>query len=136
MVKWLADHDERHPVLAALMEGAPNEVIGWASISTYRPRHCYSGIGEFSIYVRKDRRGMGVGNSLVLSLIDEATKLGYWKLLSRIFTFNFARRELCKKCGFREVGIYEKHGRLDGKWLDTVIVERLIPLNIEKASDG
>lgn len=33
---------------------------------------------------------------------------------------------LVRKLGFREVGVYEKHGQLDGQWRDVAIVERLI----------
>ena len=60
---------------------------------------------------------------------------GYWKLVSRIFPFNDASRALCKSCGFREVGVYEKHGRLDGRWLDVIIVERLIPESLSTGAD-
>jgi L-amino acid N-acyltransferase YncA len=105
-------------------------ILGWASISTYRPRSCYSAIAEFSIYVEKGSRGRGVGKRLMTALIQEAKQLGYAKLVSRIFQFNVASRNLRRSCGFREVGTYEKHGRLDGKWVDTVIVERLIHENV------
>lgn len=106
-----------------------DRIVGWASIGGYRPRDCYAGIGEFSVYIASDARGQGIGKRLVEALIDEARRLGYWKLLSHIFTFNTASLALCRACGFREVGIYEKHGQLDGRWLDVVIVERLIPEN-------
>ncbi|MGA2663325.1 MAG: arsinothricin resistance N-acetyltransferase ArsN1 family A [Nitrososphaerales archaeon] len=133
--RWFLEHDRRHPVLVAVLEvGEPGSsmplVVGWASISAYRARSCYDGVGEFSVYVRDGYRGRGVGRELLLALIGEARRLGYWKLVSRIFDFNLPSRTLCKSCGFREVGTYEKHGRLDGRWLDTVIVERLIPENI------
>jgi len=135
--KSIVEHNERHPILVALKSrkdemalGTHEAIVGWASISTYRPRSCYSGIGEFSIYVKKPFRGRGVGKRLMIALIEEASRLGYWKLVSRIFLFNVASRNLCKSCGFREVGIYEKHGKLDGKWLDTVIVERQISENM------
>ena len=95
-------------------------------------RECYRGIGEFSMYVRRDWRGRGVGDLLVAALISEAERLGLWKLLSRIFPFNEASRALCRKHGFREVGVYEKHARLDGRWLDVVIVERLIAYECER----
>jgi phosphinothricin acetyltransferase len=104
--------------------------VGWASISIYNIRPCYSGVGEFSVYVKEGYRGRGVGKKLMTALIEEAKRLGYWKILSRIFTFNVASRNLCRSCGFREVGIYEKHGKLNGRWLDTVIVERLIHENL------
>ena len=75
-----------------------------------------------------------MGDLLLARLIDEAGPLGLWKLLSRIFLFNEASRALCRKHGFREVGVYEKHARLDGQWLDVVIVERLIPANLSAAN--
>lgn len=116
------------PVLVAV---APDDrVIGWAGLSTYRPRACYAGIAEFSIYVDRDWRAQGVGRPLLMALIDAARERGFWKLVSRVFPFNTASRALCKACGFREVGVYEKHAQLDGQWLDVVIVERLIAENL------
>lgn len=124
---WLAGHGERHPVLVAEADG---RVVGWASVSSYRPRACYDGVGEFSVYIDRGARGRGVGKALLGALIDEAARVGYWKLLSRVFTFNQASLALCRACGFREVGVYEKHAQLEGRWLDVVIVERLIPQNL------
>jgi phosphinothricin acetyltransferase len=60
------------------------------------------------------------------ALIDAARQAGFWKLLSRVFLENVASRRLIRELGFREVGTYEKHGKLDGQWRDVVIVERLI----------
>jgi L-amino acid N-acyltransferase YncA len=119
---------ERYPILVATDSGAV--VIGWAGLSPYRPRACYSGIAEFSIYLDQAARQRGVGRRLLTALIGAARDRGYWKLVSRVFPFNTASRALCKGCGFREVGIYEKHGQLDGQWLDVVVVERVIPENI------
>ena len=120
-------HADRHPTLVVEQDGA---VVGWANISGYRPRACYAGIAEFSIYVDGQAQGHGLGRRLLEALVDAARERGYWKLVSRVFAFNAASRALCRACGFREVGIYEKHGQLDGHWLDVVIVERLIAENI------
>ncbi|MCO5177100.1 MAG: arsinothricin resistance N-acetyltransferase ArsN1 [Thermomicrobiales bacterium] len=116
----------RYPYLVATID---DQVAGWASVSAYRPRECYAGIGEFSIYIHADHRGKGVGKVLLPALIAAAEAAGFWKLLSRVFLFNTGSRKLCAACGFREVGIYEKHAQLDGKWLDVVIIEHLIPAN-------
>jgi L-amino acid N-acyltransferase YncA len=124
---WLEAIADSYPVVIAQIDG---EIIGWAGAGPYRHRECYRGIGEFSMYVRRDWRRRGVGDLLLAGLISEAERLGLWKLLSRIFPFNKASRALCRKHRFREVGVYEKHARLDGRWLDVVIVERLIPANL------
>ena len=124
---WIQSIAGRYPIIVAHIDG---EIIGWAGAAAYRHRECYRGIGEFSMYVHRDWRRRGVGDQLLAALINEAERLGLWKLLARVFLFNQASRALCRKHGFREVGVYEKHARLDGRWLDVVIVEKLIPSNV------
>jgi len=136
--KWIREHDARHPILVAVRrqdaqrEACEKEeaILGWGSISVYNPRSCYSGIGEFSVYVKKEYRGRKLGKILLMALVEEARRFGYWKIIGRIFTSNVASRKLCKSCGFREVGIHEKHGKLKGRWVDIVIVEKLIHENL------
>ena len=106
-------------------------MIAFASTSSYRVRDCYAGIAEFSVYVARKARGHGAGTIAMRALIDAVGPAGIWKLVSRVFVENTASRALMASMGFREVGIYEKHARLDGRWRDVVIVERLIPENVE-----
>lgn len=117
----------RFPLLVAEENG---RVLGWAGLSSYRARECYAGIGEVSVYLDRLARGRGLGKALLAAVIDDARERGFWKLVSRAFLFNHASRAMCRANGFREVGIYEKHAALEGRWLDVVIVERLIPENL------
>ena len=115
--------DGRHPIVVVERNG---EVVGFASTSTYRPRACYAGIAEFSVYVDAAHRGTGVGRLAMARLMDEARQAGFWKLVSRAFPENVASLALLDSLGFRRVGRYERHGQLDGVWKDVVIVERLL----------
>lgn len=124
---WLARHDARHPVLVAVEAG---RVVAFACVEAYRPRACYDGVGEFSVYVAPGRRRSGLGRAVLGALIERCAELGYWKILSRVFVENQASLGLCRALGFREVGVYERHARLDGVWRDCVIVERLIEANL------
>jgi phosphinothricin acetyltransferase len=101
-------------------------VVGFASTSTYRPRDAYAGVAEFGVYVARSHRGRGMGSALMNALAEAAAERGFWKLVSRVFVENAASRALLASAGFREVGIYRRHGKLDGQWRDVVIVERLI----------
>jgi phosphinothricin acetyltransferase len=120
--------DGRHPIVV-VEEG--REVVAFASTSAYRSRPCYAGVAEFSVYVARDRRGSGAGRIAMIALLEAAQAAGFWKLLSRIFPENTASRALMAKVGFREVGIYQRHGKLDGVWRDCVIVERLLGEAVE-----
>jgi phosphinothricin acetyltransferase len=118
--------DSRHPNVV-VEDGT--RIVAFASTSSYCGRPCYAAIAEFSVYVARDRRGLGAGHVAMMALLEAAEAAeaaGFWKLLSRIFPENEASRTLMAKVGFREVGIYERHGKLDGVWRDCVIVERLL----------
>ena len=114
---------DRHPILVAEWN---DEIVGWIAASQYRPRECYSGIAEFSVYVAPFAQGWRIGDTLMAAFIPVLERAGFWKVLSRIFPENAASLALCRRHAFREVGRYEKHAQLDGQWRDVVIIERLL----------
>jgi L-amino acid N-acyltransferase YncA len=123
MLAYLAERDGRYPVIVAEQAG---QVAAWAGAGLYRSRECYAGVCEFSVYADRAARGTGAAQAALEGLIDACTERGFWKLVSRIFPENAPSRGLCHKVGFREVGVYYRHGKLDGEWRDTVIVELLL----------
>lgn len=123
--RWL---DGIHPTKVAVMG---KSVVAFATTSEYRDRECYSGIAEFSLYVGKKFRGNGIGRALMKDLISDCERAGFWKLVSRVFVENTASRKMLQSIGFREVGTYVNHARLDGMWRNVVIVEFLIMGNIK-----
>jgi len=123
IVAALAERGARYPTLVCERSG---RVVAVAWASPYRPRACYGGIAEFSVYVDRAARGSGAGRAVLAALAQECAQRGFWKLVARIFPENVASRQLCRRLGFREVGQYERHGQLDGQWRDCVIVEKLL----------
>ena len=119
--------DGVHPIVV-VEEGG--RAIGFAATFVYRPRECYAGVAETSLYVARESRRRGAGRLAMTALIRAAEKAGFWKLVSRVFPENVASLKLIGSLGFRAVGTYQKHGQLDGVWRDVVIVERLIPTNL------
>lgn len=121
--------DGRHPAVAVVDRGG--QVVGYAATFSYADRCCYAGIAEFSVYVRRSHRGQGVGVVAMNALIQAAAGAGFWKLLSRVFVENKASLGLLRLVGFREVGVHEKHGKLDGVWRDVVAVEKVLEVNLD-----
>ena len=119
--EWLT---ERHLVMVA--ETGETGVVAFAASFPYSNRPCYRGIGEFSVYVRRNYRGRGAGRAVLAALIEAAAARGMHKLTSRVFPENTVSRALLKGLGFDEIGIHRRHGQLDGHWRDCVIVERLL----------
>jgi phosphinothricin acetyltransferase len=125
VARQLAAKGDRYPTIVVVAGG---EVVAYAGAGPYREgdRPWYAGIAEHSVYVDRAARGRGYGRFALAALCDAYEERGFWKLLSRIFPKNTASLALHQACGFRVVGVYERHGRLDGVWHDCVIVERLL----------
>lgn len=117
---WLTDG---RPFVVAERDG---RVLGWARAGSYSDRCVYEGVGEHAVYVHPDGRGQGLGRRLLIALCEESERRGFHKLTSRIFTDNHPSRAAHLAAGFREVGVQQRHGQLDGVWKDCVLVERLL----------
>jgi L-amino acid N-acyltransferase YncA len=110
-----------------LVAEASGRVAGWASVGPYDDVHdYYAGVGEATLYVDREARRGGAGRALLSALADQAAQRGYHKLVGKIFTSNEPSIALVKSCGWREVGVHHRHGRLDGVWKDVLVVERLL----------
>jgi phosphinothricin acetyltransferase len=120
---WLEERDERHPVLVAVDDDA---VLGWVSLNVFNARHAYRFVADLSVYVARAARGRGVGSRLLDAAIAEARRLGFHKIVLAGFPFNDRGLALYRKYGFREVGIYREQGVLDGRWVDTIVMELLL----------
>jgi phosphinothricin acetyltransferase len=120
--EWLAARGPRHPVLVADVGGL---VTGWASLNRFNPRPAYDHVADFSIYIERGWRGCGVGRRLLTALVERAQALGYHKMVLSAFPFNPAGVSLYERLGFTTVGIYREQGRLDGQWVDVLVMERV-----------
>jgi len=119
----LVEKGNRFPTIVAEHEG---RVVAWAGAGPYRARPVYAGVAEHSVYVAPSARGRGAGRAALDALCRAYAERGFWKIVSRIFPENTASLALHERCGFRVVGIYKRHGKLEGEWRDCVIVERLL----------
>ena len=121
----LGSRSPRHPVIVAEAEGAA-EIAGWGSLNVYNPRDAYRFVADFSIYVDRAWRGKRIGDAMLTRLIALAREHGYHKMVLSAFPTNTGGVALYEKHGFRTVGIYKEQGMLDGAWVDTIIMEKLL----------
>ncbi|MBT2292913.1 N-acetyltransferase [Paenibacillus albidus] len=123
METWFKDHQGRFSVMVAEREG---EVIGWASLNPYSHRCAYNGVADLSVYIDRSFRGQGVGSSLLESLHKVAKENSFYKIILFTFPFNQGGQGLYQKMGYRQVGVFEKQGIMDGQFIDVMIMEKLI----------
>ena len=103
--------------------GSPGP-LGWAALSAVSTRRVYAGVAEVSVYVTAAARARGLGKALLQALVRESELHGVWTLQAGIFPENAASISLHKSCGFREVGVRRRIGKLGDTWRDVVLLER------------
>ena len=120
---WIESHAGAHPAVVATDGG---EVVGFGSLSQYRNRPAYSTTVEDSVYVRVDRRGLGYGGAILSELVALATLHGFHSVIGRIVGGHEASIGLHRSCAFDLVGVEREVGRKFGRWLDVVVMQRLL----------
>lgn len=120
---WLSAHDARHPVVVVETDGV---VVGWASLNVFNARDAYRHVADISVYVARASRGKGAGAALLARLVELGRAIGFHKLVLAGFPTSAASVALYRRLGFREVGVYREQGLLDGRWVDVVLMERLL----------
>jgi L-amino acid N-acyltransferase YncA len=118
--KWDAAHRKDCRLLARNAE----QIFGWAALSPVSARKVYSGVAEVSVYMAASARGIGVGKRLLQALIEESERNEIWTLQAGTFPENIVSVALHKSCGFREVGVRRRIGKLGDVWRDVLLLER------------
>lgn len=121
--EWMATHAGVYPVIVADDDG---EVVGFASLSAYRPRPAYATTAEDSVYVSASHRGQGVGKLLLAELVVLGGSLGFHAIIARIVGDHTASIALHRSCGFEIIGVEHEVGRKFGRWLDVALMQRLL----------
>ncbi len=122
----LAWQDARSGAHAVVVATEGTEVFGFGSLSTWRDRPAYSTTVEDSVYVARDHHGQGVGKAILTELVATATRHGFHACMARIVGGHDASIALHTSCGFDVVGTEREVGRKFGRWLDVVLMERLL----------
>jgi L-amino acid N-acyltransferase YncA len=120
---WMVAHSGVYPVVVADESG---EVVGFASLSPYRPRPGYATAVEDSIYVAADHRGKGIGRALLSEAVEMARTHGFHSIVARVSATQQASVALHQACGFDFVGVEREIGRKFGRWIDVAILQLLL----------
>lgn len=126
--KWDSSHRKDCRLVAMAPLGSPASaqvtVLGWAALSQVSIRRVYAGVAEVSVYVAAAARGRGLGKALLQAAVQQSESNGTWTLQAGVFPENTASLSLHKSCGFREVGVRRRIGKLGSIWRDVTLLER------------
>jgi phosphinothricin acetyltransferase len=123
---WAGQRDAGHPVLVATIEG---RVVGYATWSGFRGGDRLPGYRltvEHTIHVDGDQHGRGIGRSLLEALVTEAQSRGIHVMVGAIDSENAGSLAFHRALGFAEVARMPEVGHKHGRWLDLVLVQRIV----------
>jgi phosphinothricin acetyltransferase len=123
-LRWQHERSGAHAVLVAVDDDGA--VAGYGSLSVYKERPAYSTTVEDSVYVDRGHQGQGVGTLLLAELLAVATAHGFHAVMARIVGGHDASIRLHAGAGFEIVGTEREVGRKFGRWLDVVVMQRLL----------
>ncbi|MDO7908720.1 arsinothricin resistance N-acetyltransferase ArsN1 [Paenibacillus sp. JX-17] len=123
MSSWFDQHQGRYTALVAEEDG---KAVGWAAINPYSNRCAYDGVGDLSVYIHREYRGRGIGTQLLQAIDRAGRENGFYKIVLYTFPSNLPGQKLYRKSGYREVGIFENQGVLDGRFVDVMAMEKLL----------
>lgn len=120
---WLTARSGAHTVLVGLKGDAH---VGFASLSPFRDRPAYNSTVESSIYLAPEFQGQGLGKQLLGALVDTAAAHGFHTMIARIVGHHEGSIALHRSLGYTEVGTEREVGRKFGRWLDVVVMQRML----------
>ena len=123
---WITQRSGAFSAVVAVTTATPETVVGFASMSPYRERAAYSTTVEDSVYVSRDRAGLGIGRLMMDGLIATARESGFHSMIARIEASGEASQALHRACGFELVGVERQVGRKFGRWLDVAVMQLML----------
>lgn len=122
-VAWIDQHSGGHPAIVAVDDGV---VVGFGSLSPFHSRPAYATTVEDSVYVDRERRRQGVGRALLDELLTLGQSHGFHSMIARIVGGHETSIALHESCGFDVVGTEREVGRKFNRWLDVVVMQRML----------
>ncbi|BCQ26441.1 N-acetyltransferase [Caballeronia sp. NK8] len=132
--QWLAERQKQgYPVLVSVDENG--QVLGYASFGDWRAFDGYRHTVEHSVYVHAGQRGKGIGEALMLALLERARRIGKHVMVAAIESGNEGSIRLHEKLGFQHVGKLPQVGMKFGVWLDLTFLQLILD-DREKPDDA
>ena len=108
-------------------DSTSNRTIGFQNVSPFEKfTHAFDHVGVIGTYVDLARRRQGIASRLFEATFHSARRKGYEKLFSYVRADNEAALHTYLAQGFRIVGTAERHAKIDGNYIDEIVIEKLL----------
>ncbi len=120
---------QQHDGFPVLVADDAGVIVGFTCYEHFRGEGKWPGYratAELSIHVRDSHWGRGVGRALIEALVERARDGGIHVLVAGVDAENEASIRFHERLGFVEVGRMPQTGQKFGRWLDLVLLQRIV----------
>jgi L-amino acid N-acyltransferase YncA len=129
---------ERFPprgVWKVAVRAADGRVVGFQVLEPFGPyTSVFDHVGTLGTYVDLEQRRQGIATALYAATFAEARRKGYEKIFTFVRADNPAALAAYTAHGFVVVGTARRHAKIDGRYVDEILIERM--LDLEPALEG
>lgn len=123
---WFDRHGSKNPIIIAIDN---RNIVGWAALSKWSNKEAYCNTAEISVYVKDSFEKKGIGRKLIQEILKKGKKAGLHLIIARITNENQVSIHLHESVGFTQVGVMKECGYKFGKWLDVILMQKLLDNN-------
>lgn len=101
-------------------------VVGLATYDQFRGGDGYRHAMEHTVHLASAARGQGLGRALLSGVELHARKAGHHVMVAAVSAENDAAIAFHQRLGYRSVGLLPEVGRKFGRWLDLLVMQKLL----------
>ena len=115
-------------IFLVAVDPTSHRIAGFQDVSPFADfTHAFDHVGVIGTYVDLDLKRQGIATRLFAATFEGARRKGYEKFFTYVRADNEAALQAYLRQGFRIVGQAERHAKIDGAYIDEVMIEKLLP---------
>jgi L-amino acid N-acyltransferase YncA len=119
-------------IFLVAFDTSSGRIVGFQNVSPFEKfTHAFDHVGVIGTYVDLALRRQGIASQLFTATYDAARRKGYEKFFSYVRADNEAGLQTYLRQGFRIVGKAERQAKIDGKYIDEIVIEKQLARTLD-----
>jgi RimJ/RimL family protein N-acetyltransferase len=116
----------RRGIFHVAVDSTSHRVVGLQDVSPFGDfTHAFDHVGVIGTFVNLNRRRQGIAAKLFAATFEAARWKGYEKFFTYVRADNEPALQTYLAQGFRVIGRAERHARIDGRYVDEIVIEKV-----------
>jgi L-amino acid N-acyltransferase YncA len=119
------------------VQASDGSVVGFQVLEPFGPyTRAFDHVGTLGTYVDLAQRRQGIARALFRATCEAARQKGYEKIFTFVRADNSAALATYQAHGFEIVGVARRHAKIDGRYIDEILIEKALDRSPQLQSEG